>query len=121
MFPNGWPGGARLLLRLVAGILFIHDGVAALVGTSRLQTIVLQSVVVGAGSRNKSVVNELCFHSGSQLPGSRIIGMWEDKGSDAYVSAFMSVTEVPYQAESSLPERRGPTTDNPSSDLPPRS
>ena len=50
MFPNGWPGRALLLLRLVAGIVLIHDGVAALVGTSRLQIIVMQSVAVGAGT-----------------------------------------------------------------------
>jgi len=50
MFPDGWPGRALLLLRLVAGILLIHDGVAALLGTSRLQTIVMQSVAVGAGT-----------------------------------------------------------------------
>ena len=50
MFPNGWPGRALLLLRLVAGILLIHDGLAALLGTSRLQTIVMQSVAVGAGT-----------------------------------------------------------------------
>jgi putative oxidoreductase len=50
MFPNAWPGRALLLLRLVAGILLIRDGVAALLGTSRLQTIVLQSVAVGAGA-----------------------------------------------------------------------
>ncbi len=30
MFPNGWPGAALLLLRLVAGILLIYDGVVAL-------------------------------------------------------------------------------------------
>jgi uncharacterized membrane protein YphA (DoxX/SURF4 family) len=50
MFPNSWPGRALLLLRLVAGIVLIHDGVAALLGTSRLQTIVVQSVAVGAGT-----------------------------------------------------------------------
>jgi putative oxidoreductase len=50
MFPDGWPGGALLLLRVVAGIVLIHDGVAALVGTSRLQIIVMQSVAVGAGT-----------------------------------------------------------------------
>jgi putative oxidoreductase len=37
-------------MRVVAGLLLIHDGVAALLGTSRLQTIALQSVAVGAGT-----------------------------------------------------------------------
>jgi putative oxidoreductase len=30
MFPNGWPGKGLLLLRLVAGILLINDGVTEL-------------------------------------------------------------------------------------------
>jgi putative oxidoreductase len=49
-FPDGWPGRALLLLRLVAGISLIRDGVTALLETSRLQTIIMQSVAVGAGT-----------------------------------------------------------------------
>jgi putative oxidoreductase len=50
MFPNGWPGAALLLLRLVAGILLIYDGVVALRTGPDLQTTILQSVAVGAGT-----------------------------------------------------------------------
>ena len=50
MFPNGWPGAALLLLRLVAGILLIYDGVVALRTGPDLQTTMLQSVAIGAGT-----------------------------------------------------------------------
>jgi putative oxidoreductase len=50
MFPNGWPGGALLLLRLVAGILLIYDGVVALRTGPDLQTTILQSVAIVAGT-----------------------------------------------------------------------
>jgi putative oxidoreductase len=50
MFPNGWPGAALLLLRLVAGILLIYDGVVALRTGSDLQTTILQSAAIGAGT-----------------------------------------------------------------------
>jgi len=50
MFPNGWPGAALLLLRLVAGILLIYDGVVALRTGPDLQAKILQSVAVGAGT-----------------------------------------------------------------------
>jgi len=50
MFPNGWPGAALLLLRLVTGILLIYDGVAALRTGPGPQTTVLQSVAIGAGT-----------------------------------------------------------------------
>jgi len=33
MFPNGWPGKGLLLLRLVAELILIHDGMGALMGT----------------------------------------------------------------------------------------
>jgi putative oxidoreductase len=49
MFPNGWPGAALLLLRLVAGMLLIYDGVVALRTGPDLQTTILQSVAIGAG------------------------------------------------------------------------
>src|ERR1700721_166181 len=50
MFPNGWPGAALLLLRLAAGILLIYDGVVALRSGPDLQTPILQSVAIGAGT-----------------------------------------------------------------------
>jgi putative oxidoreductase len=50
MFPNGWPGAALLLLRLVAGILLIYDGVVALRTSPDLQTTTLQSLAIGAGT-----------------------------------------------------------------------
>ena len=50
MFPNGWPGAALLLLRLVAGILLIYDGVVSLRIGPDLQTTILQSVATGAGA-----------------------------------------------------------------------
>ena len=50
MFPNGRPGGALLLLRLVAGFLLIYDGVVSLRTGPDPQTAILQSVAVGAGT-----------------------------------------------------------------------
>jgi uncharacterized membrane protein YphA (DoxX/SURF4 family) len=50
MFPNGWPGAALLLLRLVAGILLVCDGALALRTGPDLQTTILQSVAIGAGT-----------------------------------------------------------------------
>ena len=50
MFPNGWPGAALLLLRLVAGTLLIYDGVVALRTGPDLQTTILQSAAIGAGT-----------------------------------------------------------------------
>jgi putative oxidoreductase len=50
MFPNGWPGTALLLLRLVGAILLIYDGVVALRIGPDLQTTILQSVAIGAGT-----------------------------------------------------------------------
>ena len=50
MFPNGWPGAALLLLRLAPGILLIYDGVVALRTGPDLQTTILQSVAIGAGT-----------------------------------------------------------------------
>jgi len=49
MFPNGWPGAALLLLRLVAGILLIHNGIAALVAGVSAQLVIVQSVGIGGG------------------------------------------------------------------------
>lgn len=50
MFPDGWPGTALLLLRLVAGILLIRDGVVALLGRPELQTTLLQLIAIVAGT-----------------------------------------------------------------------
>src|SRR5260370_6838538 len=50
MFPNGWPGAALLLLRLVAGILLIYDGGVALRTGPDLQATILQSAAIGAGT-----------------------------------------------------------------------
>src|ERR1700722_16920953 len=50
MFPNGWPGAALLLLRLVAGILLIYDGVGALRIGPDLEATILQSAAIGAGT-----------------------------------------------------------------------
>ena len=49
MFPGGWPGGGLLLLRLLVGILLIHDGVLALLGAPQWEGIILQSLLVVAG------------------------------------------------------------------------
>jgi hypothetical protein len=50
MFPNGSPGLALLLLRVAAGILLIYDGAVALQLRPDLQTIILRSVAIGAGT-----------------------------------------------------------------------
>jgi putative oxidoreductase len=50
MFPNGWPGRALLLLRLVTGILLIHDGVRELLGAIQWRGIISQSVAIAAGA-----------------------------------------------------------------------
>jgi putative oxidoreductase len=49
MFPNGWPGAALLLLRLVAGTMLTTDGVIALRASPGLQIAVTQSMAIGAG------------------------------------------------------------------------
>ena len=49
MFPNGWPGAALLLLRLVAGILLIHNGMVALVSGVAVKIVFVQSVAIGGG------------------------------------------------------------------------
>jgi putative oxidoreductase len=50
MFPNGLPGMALFLLRLVAGILLIHDGVVALPNLPELRTAIVVSIAFGAGT-----------------------------------------------------------------------
>jgi putative oxidoreductase len=49
MFPNGWPGCGLLLLRLVAGILMVHDGFSYLLAAPQWEGIIRQSIAVGAG------------------------------------------------------------------------
>ena len=49
MFPNGWPGRGLLLLRLVVGLILIHDGLGALMGVPQRESIALQVVAAIAG------------------------------------------------------------------------
>jgi putative oxidoreductase len=49
MFPNGWPGTGLLLLRLVTGILLIHDGMLGLLSSPHWSGIVLRSIATAAG------------------------------------------------------------------------
>lgn len=49
MFPNGWPGKGLLLLRLAAGILLIHDGIAGLIGVPHRGSVTLQAIGGTAG------------------------------------------------------------------------
>jgi putative oxidoreductase len=49
MFPNGWPGSGLLLLRLVAGVLLVLDGVTGLMGASPHESVPLQVIAAIAG------------------------------------------------------------------------
>ncbi len=49
MFPDGWPGSGLLLLRLVAGFLLLHDGIAGLVATPHQAWVQLQVIAACAG------------------------------------------------------------------------
>jgi len=49
MFPRGWPGSGLLLLRLVVGILLLHDGIAALMGAPHALSVWLQVIAAGEG------------------------------------------------------------------------
>ncbi|HWY58638.1 MAG TPA: hypothetical protein VNZ03_29510 [Terriglobales bacterium] len=49
MFPNGWPGRGLLLLRLVAGVLLVLDGVAGLRGAPQHESVTLQVIAALAG------------------------------------------------------------------------
>jgi hypothetical protein len=49
MFPNGWPGRGLLLLRLVAGIFLMHDGLGELLGSPQWGGIIRQSLATGGG------------------------------------------------------------------------
>ena len=49
MFPEGWPGRALLLLRLVAGILVVYDGITGVMGAPQRGSVALQVIAAGAG------------------------------------------------------------------------
>lgn len=49
MFPNGWPGRGLLVLRLLAGILLIHDALARIVGGLQWDGILRQAIAGSAG------------------------------------------------------------------------
>jgi len=49
MFPNGWPGRGLLLLRLVAGIVLISDGIAEAMKAPHLESATLQVIAAGVG------------------------------------------------------------------------
>lgn len=50
MFPNGWPGTALLMLRLVAGIVLIQDGVARLMSSAQVHLMIAELVVMACGT-----------------------------------------------------------------------
>src|SRR5260221_13900038 len=49
MFPNGWPGRGLLLLRLGAGIVLAHDGVAKMLMAPEWHGIIGQSLATIGG------------------------------------------------------------------------
>ena len=49
MFPNGWPGRGLLLLRLGAGIVLTHDGVAEMLMAPAWHGIIWQSLAIVGG------------------------------------------------------------------------
>jgi len=49
MFPDGWPGSGLFLLRLVAGLLLLHDGVGGLLATPHQALVRLQVIAACAG------------------------------------------------------------------------
>jgi len=49
MFPNGWPGRGLLLLRLGAGIVLTHDGVAEMLTAPEGHGIIWQSLATIGG------------------------------------------------------------------------
>jgi putative oxidoreductase len=49
MFPSRWPGRGLLLLRIVAGILPIYDGITGLMGEPHHESLALQVIAAGAG------------------------------------------------------------------------
>jgi putative oxidoreductase len=49
MFPSGWPGRGLLLLRIVAAVLLIYDGIAGLMGVPQRESLTLEVVAASAG------------------------------------------------------------------------
>jgi putative oxidoreductase len=49
MFPYGWPGRGLLLVRLVVGLILIHDGIGALMGVPQRESIPLQEIAAIPG------------------------------------------------------------------------
>jgi putative oxidoreductase len=49
MFPNGWPGRALLLLRLVGGVILVGHGIMVLLAQNGLDVIAQQSLAITAG------------------------------------------------------------------------
>ena len=48
-FADGWPGTGLLVLRLLTSLALIHCGIAGVLGSSPLTTVVLQIIGIGAG------------------------------------------------------------------------
>ncbi len=48
-FPNGWPGRGLFLLRIVAGTVLIHDGIAGLMGAPQRESVTPQVIASSAG------------------------------------------------------------------------
>jgi putative oxidoreductase len=48
-FADGWPGTGLLLLRLLTGLALIHFGIAGVLASPPLTTVVLQIIGIGAG------------------------------------------------------------------------
>ena len=49
MFPCGWPGRALFLLRIVAGVLPIYDGITRPMGVTQHESLALQIIAASAG------------------------------------------------------------------------
>jgi putative oxidoreductase len=49
MFPTGWPGRGLLLLRIVGGVLLIHDAIAGLMGAPHRESLTLEVIAASAG------------------------------------------------------------------------
>jgi putative oxidoreductase len=49
MFPSGWPGKGLLLLRLVAGVFLIYDGIAGLMGARQHESVTPQVLAASGG------------------------------------------------------------------------
>jgi putative oxidoreductase len=49
MFPYGWPGRGLLLVRLVVGLILIHDGIGAWMGVPQRESIAMQEIAAIPG------------------------------------------------------------------------